>query len=297
MTYQRGDRIVLVHTTDPHTRLVPGTAGTVTGYDHRHRQLAVAWDDGSTLAMLLDDGDQVRLLNPSPAGQHARPGRRQAGQARLIGRRQGKAAVHWQIGDSSSGEAREFWQTLLRGIASRDPHIMDLYEIPALTGQQDYDLASLAADLGLARDDPALPSAADTYRAAACKEFWAEASRLARHHLHPGEAGDVPQDITDPATGLSRLLARRCSTCILRPGDKMHLGPQHTAAFVRQALAEGTYVVCHQTLTYGDNPHFGPAICRGFFDAYAGRSPALRLLEAFSRLTEVEPPQPQADAR
>jgi hypothetical protein len=33
MTYQRGDRIVLVHTGDPHTRLVPGTAGTVTGYD------------------------------------------------------------------------------------------------------------------------------------------------------------------------------------------------------------------------------------------------------------------------
>jgi hypothetical protein len=67
MTYQRGDRIVLVHTSDPHTRLVPGTAGTVTGYDARLGQLAVAWDDGSTLAMLLHDGDQVRPL--------ARPGR------------------------------------------------------------------------------------------------------------------------------------------------------------------------------------------------------------------------------
>ena len=62
MTYQRGDRIVLVHTSDPHTRLVPGTAGTVTGYDARLGQLAVAWDDGSTLAMLLHDGDQVRPL-------------------------------------------------------------------------------------------------------------------------------------------------------------------------------------------------------------------------------------------
>jgi hypothetical protein len=49
----------------------------------------------------------------------------------------------------------------------------------------------------------------------------------------------------------------------------MHLGPEQTAAFVRQVLAEGTYVICHQTLTYGDNPGFGPAICRGFFDAYA----------------------------
>ena len=49
----------------------------------------------------------------------------------------------------------------------------------------------------------------------------------------------------------------------------MHLGSEQTAAFVRQVLAEGTYVVCHQTLTYGDHPDYGPAICRGFFDAYA----------------------------
>jgi hypothetical protein len=78
----------------------------------------------------------------------------------------------------------------------------------------------------------------------------------------------------------------------------MHLGAEHTAAFVRQALHAGTYVVCHQTLTYGDaHPDFGPAICRGFFDAYADRSPALRLLQGFSRLTEVEPPQPEAGAR
>ena len=62
MTYQRGDRIVLVLTSDPHTRLVPGTTGTVTSYDARLGHLAVAWDDGSTLAMLLHDGDQVRPL-------------------------------------------------------------------------------------------------------------------------------------------------------------------------------------------------------------------------------------------
>jgi hypothetical protein len=39
----------------------------------------------------------------------------------------------------------------------------------------------------------------------------------------------------------------------------MHLGAEHTAAFVRQALDAGSYVVCHQTLTYGDHPDFGPA--------------------------------------
>ncbi len=66
MTYQRGDRIVLVHTSDPHTRLVPGTAGTVTGYDPDLGQLDMAWDDGS-LSMLLRDGDQVRLITPARA--------------------------------------------------------------------------------------------------------------------------------------------------------------------------------------------------------------------------------------
>ena len=76
----------------------------------------------------------------------------------------------------------------------------------------------------------------------------------------------------------------------------MHLGPQHTAEFVRQALDRGTFVVCHQTLTYGDHPDFGPAICRGFFDAFASRSPALRLLRAFGRLTEVDPPRPGGPA-
>jgi Domain of unknown function (DUF4314) len=64
--YQRGDRIALEHTTDPYTRLTPGTQGTVTGYDPRYGQLHVAWDDGSTLSMLLTEGDRVRLLTPAP---------------------------------------------------------------------------------------------------------------------------------------------------------------------------------------------------------------------------------------
>ena len=60
--YQRGDRIALEYTDDPHTRLQPGDEGTVTGYDRRRGQLSVRWDSGSTLAMLLLDGDRVRLI-------------------------------------------------------------------------------------------------------------------------------------------------------------------------------------------------------------------------------------------
>jgi hypothetical protein len=104
--------------------------------------------------------------------------------------------------------------------------------------------------------------------------------------------GDGPvQDITDPATGGSRLLSRQCATCILRPGDPMHLGPERLRAVIGDALAAGTFVVCHDTLTYGDYPDYGPAICRGFYDAYVARSPALILLRACRRLVDVPPPE------
>ncbi|MFE7129309.1 DUF4314 domain-containing protein [Streptomyces sp. NPDC057638] len=59
MTYKKGDRIVLVHTTDQYTDLTPGTKGTVKRYNPAISQLSVEWDDGSTLSMLLDEGDEV----------------------------------------------------------------------------------------------------------------------------------------------------------------------------------------------------------------------------------------------
>jgi len=75
--FQRGDRVALEHTDDPHTRLRPGDEGTVTRYDPRSGQLGVRWDSGSTLSMLLDDGDRVRLVTPAPgAGETGKePGR------------------------------------------------------------------------------------------------------------------------------------------------------------------------------------------------------------------------------
>jgi hypothetical protein len=70
----------------------------------------------------------------------------------------------------------------------------------------------------------------------------------------------------------------------------MHLGPGGLRAIIGQALAAGSFVVCHDTLRYGDYPDYGPAICRGFFEAYSSRSPALILLRAYRRLVEVPLP-------
>jgi hypothetical protein len=185
--YQRGDRVALVRTDDPDTRLRPGDQGTVTRWDPAQEQLHVRWDSGSTLSMLPGEGDQVRLI------------------------------------------------------------------------------ARAADEDGTEPEDPGQPDDSEP-------------------------APNWRQDISDPATGLSRLLSERCATCILRPGDPMHLGPERTAAFIRQVLAKRSYVVCHDTLTYGDFPDYGPAICRGFFDAYRTRSAALLILQAGRRLTEVPPP-------
>jgi hypothetical protein len=64
-TFMRGDRVALERTDDPDTRLRPGDEGTVTRYDPKLGQLDVRWDSGSTLSMLLNDGDRVRLITPA----------------------------------------------------------------------------------------------------------------------------------------------------------------------------------------------------------------------------------------
>jgi uncharacterized protein DUF4314 len=67
MQFSLGDRIELVATNDPHTRLRPGDRGTVTSVtDRPEPTIDIQWDNGSTLAMLPDAGDRIRLL-PSDA--------------------------------------------------------------------------------------------------------------------------------------------------------------------------------------------------------------------------------------
>jgi hypothetical protein len=103
------------------------------------------------------------------------------------------------------------------------------------------------------------------------------------------------QDITDPATGKSRLLTEQCATCIFRPRDPMYLQPGRLAQLIADALACDRYIICRDTLTYGPHPAYRPAICRGFHDAYRYRSLAIRLMYAFDNITEVPPPTNAAE--
>jgi hypothetical protein len=67
----------------------------------------------------------VSASSPQPAALEAA-----LRQAADLGRRHGRAAVYWQVGASGTMAAREFYQELLRGIASADPRITGLYEFP-----------------------------------------------------------------------------------------------------------------------------------------------------------------------
>ena len=75
--FMRGDRVALEYTGDPHTRLRAGDEGTVTRYDPGPGQLDVRWDSGSTLSMLLNDGDRVRLVTPAPGAGLGETGKEQ----------------------------------------------------------------------------------------------------------------------------------------------------------------------------------------------------------------------------
>jgi len=57
--WSKGDRVVLVHCTDPHTNLKPGDAGTVRAVDGLGT-VHVAWDSGSRLGICEDAGDAIR---------------------------------------------------------------------------------------------------------------------------------------------------------------------------------------------------------------------------------------------
>ena len=41
------------------------------------------------------------------------------------------------------------------------------------------------------------------------------------------------------------MLSKRCATCILTAGDRMHVDPERLRVIIGHALAAGTFVVCH----------------------------------------------------
>lgn len=86
--------------------------------------------------------------------------------------------------------------------------------------------------------------------------------------------------------GKVHVMAEKCSTCIFRGGNLMHLESGRVKGMVEEAVAAESVIVCHQTLdAYGDNRD--NAACRGYTDAYGDRVSTLRLAQALGIIEEV----------
>ncbi|WP_245563583.1 HAD domain-containing protein [Longispora albida] len=90
----------------------------------------------------------------------------------------------------------------------------------------------------------------------------------------------------------TRLLSKKCSTCIFRPGNLMLLDDGRLKNLVAEALADESYIICHATLPYGEHPEVKPALCRGFYDQYSTNS--LRIMGRLWGFVEVDPPGGQS---
>jgi len=93
------------------------------------------------------------------------------------------------------------------------------------------------------------------------------------------------------------VLSEKCSTCIFRPGNQMHLTPGRVREMVDASLEQDAGITCHQTLSYGGYDVPGEAVCRGFFDAHGERISGLRLAVGLGIVVEQEPPTERREIR
>lgn len=118
----------------------------------------------------------------------------------------------------------------------------------------------------------------------------------------PYAVSDNELDLTDPETGLLRMCAKQCYSCILHPDpDKRLLEPMTLADYLDRIAANDEFVVCHNTIADlelgGGDP---PAICAGYMDESVPveqqewrRSWRARMIKEYDRAVPVPPPAPR----
>ncbi|MFE9206637.1 DUF4314 domain-containing protein [Micromonospora sp. NPDC007230] len=192
MTYQSGERVVLEHTSDPHTLLRPGDEGTVRHYNPDQQVLEVNWDSGSRLSMLLEAGDRVRRLpadkTGGPGWEQVLDGLRIAGAA--AGRDAAVLCAQNLIGGRATGDVREVARQVLAGIDDVDPPVID--GLPAADRYvlaEDRDRYAKHAPQGGPAWEDLTARQRDQTRRAWCEGFddaaEAEVARQCRIVLHP----------------------------------------------------------------------------------------------------------------
>lgn len=79
---------------------------------------------------------------------------------------------------------------------------------------------------------------------------------------------------------------KKCSTCIFRPGNLMHLQEGRVEQMSADAIANNSGIVCHKTLD-GDR-----SICRGFWDVHGDKVWVFRLAQHLKILAFDNPDKP-----
>ncbi|MEV0005657.1 DUF4314 domain-containing protein [Micromonospora sp. NPDC050980] len=133
MIYQPGQRVALVHTSDPYTWLRPEDTGTVRRHDQRHNLVEITWDSGSTLSMCLDAGDRIApATTPSPTGDPVAEATGWAAVLRQMGAagtEAGRTAAEWwaqdTIGARTDGDTLLAARRILVGIEDGDPAVLN----------------------------------------------------------------------------------------------------------------------------------------------------------------------------
>ncbi len=205
--YQPGQRIRLVHTSDPYTELRPGDAGTVQRHE-RHR-VDIAWDNGSSLSMLLDSGDRITTADtatPPPAAEQTEQRDDVVHAAATAGAAAGRAAADWwcqhTVGGTAGGDVRMVARRILAGIDDGDPAVLDTLPVYD-RGDSTLDLDEVLDEHAVAPAQPlttaartaALNAYADAYdqaaeaRVVALCHLTASPTGTDLSHLHPDRVG------------------------------------------------------------------------------------------------------------
>lgn len=97
--------------------------------------------------------------------------------------------------------------------------------------------------------------------------------------------------------GRVHVMADKCSSCVFRPGNLMHLPPGRLKGMADDVQESGIPFSCHQTLSYAEekyNDHYGGnALCAGAVEAFGAESTVMRMAHAYGVIADVEPyPEP-----
>lgn len=103
--------------------------------------------------------------------------------------------------------------------------------------------------------------------------------------------GDEPVFVSAPVfvDGKVRVHSEKCTTCVFRPGNLMHLSDGVLQGLIDATLTDESQagnIPCHDTLYLEAG-----AICRGWWDGYADKLSLFQMAKRMGIVIEIPPPE------